>query len=151
LSRIHGRYGVAYVGVDAASLAPGDPLATASPMAFLSEWDVNFVMDTVDVSAMTDPTHIYVAGLPDCTGDFSGYFDTATAQTYVSATDALPRNFYLYPSTLAAQMSPPQYFFGQILPDFSVSGGVTAAVSIKSNWTAASPIKRYPVYGNPGT
>lgn len=123
----------------------------ASPMAFLSEWDVNFVLDQVDVTAMLDPTHIYVAGLPNCTGDFSGYFDTATAQTYVSSVDSLARNFYLYPSTLAAQMVTPQYFFGTINPDYSVSGAATAAVTIKSNWSAATPIFRYPQLGNPGT
>jgi hypothetical protein len=102
---------------------------------------------------MTDPVHIYVAGLPNCTGDFSGYYDTATAQTYISATDSLSRNFYLYPTSLAAQL--PQYFFGQIFPDFSLSGGISAAVSLKSNWTAASPIYRYPTYlsgaGIPGS
>ena len=93
---------------------------------------------------MTDPHHIYVAGLPNASGDFSGYYDTATAQTYVSASDGQPRNFYLYPSTLATQL--PQYFFGQIYPDFALSGGVTAAVSLKSTWVPASPILRYPTY-----
>lgn len=100
---------------------------------------------------MLDPTHIYVAGLPDCTGDFTGFFDTATAQTYVSSVDSLARNFYLYPSTLAAQMVIPQYFFGTINPDYSVSGAATAAVTIKSNWSAATPIFRYPQLGVPGT
>lgn len=96
---------------------------------------------------MTDPNHIYVAGLPDASGDFSGFYDTATAQTYVSATDGLPRYFYLYPSTLATQMGPPaQYFFGLILPDYSLAGGVSAAVSLKSTWNAASPILRYPTF-----
>jgi hypothetical protein len=151
MSRIHGRNGVAYVGVDPANGSGGAQIL-AAPMAFLADWDINFTVDKVDVSAMTDPNHIYVAGLPDASGDFSGFYDTATAQTYVSATDGLPRNFYLYPSTLAAQMGPPaQYFFGQILPDFSLSGGVTAAVSLKSTWNAASPIKRYPQYGLAGT
>ena len=45
----------------------------------------------------------------------------------------------------------PQYFFGTILPDYAVTGGVTAAVSLKSTWNAASRISRYPVYGLPGT
>lgn len=46
LSRIHGRYGVAYIAIQNA--------VAASPMAFLSEWDVNFVLDQVDVTAMLD-------------------------------------------------------------------------------------------------
>lgn len=101
---------------------------------------------------MGDQNLIWVAGLPDASGDFTGFYDTSTAQTYVAATDGLPRNFYLYPSNLAAQISPvPQYFFGTILPDYSLTGGVTAAVSLKSTWSAASRVQRYPVYGLPGT
>ena len=101
---------------------------------------------------MGDQNLIWVAGLPDASGDFTGFYDTATTQTYVSATDGLPRNFYLYPSNLASQLTPvPQYFFGTILPDYAVTGGVTAAVSLKSTWNAASRIARYPTYGLPGT
>jgi hypothetical protein len=110
---------------------------------------MNFTVAKVDVTAMGDQNLIWVAGLPDASGDFTGFFDTATAQTYVAATDGQPRNFYLYPSTIAALQN--QYFFGLILPDYSVTGGVTAAVSLKSTWNAASRIQRYPTYGLPGT
>lgn len=98
---------------------------------------------------MGDQNLIWVSGLPDASGDFTGFYDTSTAQTYVSATDGLPRSFYLYPSALPTQL--PQYFWGTILPDFSITGGVTAAVSLKSTWNAASRIQRYPVYGLAGT
>jgi hypothetical protein len=118
-------------------------------MAFLSAWSINFTVAKVDVTAMGDQNLIWVAGLPDASGDFTGFYDTATTQTYVSATDGLPRNFYLYPSNLTTQIN--QYFFGAILPDYSVTGGVTAAVSLKSTWNAASRIARYPTYGLPGT
>ena len=144
MSRIHGRNGIAYIGVNSGDLA--------SPMAFISDWSINFVVNKVDVTAMGDPNLIWVAGLPDASGDFSGFYDTATAQTYVAATDGLPRNFYLYPSTLGVQgAAPGQYFFGQILPDYSVAGGVTAAVSLKSTWNAATRISRYPTAGIAGT
>lgn len=144
MSRIHGRNGIAYIAVQSG--------AAASPMAFLTDWSINFVVNKVDVTAMGDPNLIWVAGLPDASGDFSGFYDTATAQTYVAATDGLPRNMYLYPSTLGQQgANPGQYFFGTILPDYSVTGGVSAAVSLKSTWNAASPIIRYPNVGIPGT
>jgi len=95
---------------------------------------------------------VYVAGLPDASGDFSGFYDTATAQTYVAATDGLSRNFYLYPSTVGVQGSGPgQYFFGTILPDFSLTGGVGAAVGLKSTWNAATIIQRYPSTGIAGS
>jgi hypothetical protein len=144
LSRIHGRNGIAYVSVTAG--------VAASPMAYLSDWTLNFTVAKVDVTAMGDPNLIWVAGLPDASGDFSGFYDTATAQTYISATDGQPRNYYLYPSQLGAQLTNPgQYFFGTILPDYAVAGGVAAAVSLKSTWNAASTIQRYPSVGIPGT
>ena len=87
MSRIHGRNGIAYVAVNSGS--------AASPMAFLTDWSINFVVNKVDVTAMGDPNLIWVAGLPDASGDFSGFYDTATAQTYVAATDGLPRNMYV--------------------------------------------------------
>ena len=141
MSRLHGRNGIAYVGVNT-----GD---AASPMAFLSDWSLNFVVNKVDVTSMGDQNLIWVAGLPDASGDFSGFYDTATAQTYVSATDGLPRNFYLYPSNTATQGG--QYFFGQILPDYALAGGVAAAVSLKSTWNSASRIQRYPSTGLVGS
>jgi len=144
LSRIHGRNGIVYLGVN--------PSDAASPMAFLSDWSINFSVAKVDVTCMGDTNLIWVAGLPDASGDFSGFFDTATAQTYIAAQDGQPRNFYLYPSTLGSQgANPGQYFFGQILPDYSLSGGVSAAVSLKSSWNASSKITKYPVSGISGT
>lgn len=131
MARIHGRNGIAYMGIAAGS--------AATPVAFLSDWSINMVVDKVDVVAMGDSNHVYVAGLPDASGDFSGFYDDATSQTYIAATDGVARNFYLYPSTLTVG----QYFFGTVLPDFSVTGGVTAAVAIKSTWNAASKIQRY--------
>jgi hypothetical protein len=133
-----------YVGVTTGALA--------SPMAFLSDWSINFTVAKVDVTSMGDPNLIWVAGLPDGSGDFTGFYDTATAQTYVAATDGQPRNYYLYPSTVGVQgTGPGQYFFGQILPDYAIAGGVAAAVSMKSTWSAASPIVRYPQTGLAGT
>lgn len=116
----------------------------ASPVAFLSDWSVNYAVNKVDVTAMGDKNLIYVAGLPDASGDFSGFYDDATSQTYVSATDGIPRHFYLYPSLV---FDPYQYFFGDILPDFSVTGGVAAALAIKSTWNANTAIIRYTQWG----
>jgi len=144
VSRIHGRNGIVYLGVN--------PADAASPMAFVSDWTINFTVAKVDVTALGDSNLIWVSGLPDASGDFSGFYDTATAQTYIAAKDGQPRNFYLYPSTIGVQgANPGQYFFGTILPDFAVTGGVAAAVTMKSTWNAASIVQRYPVSGISGT
>lgn len=136
MGRFHGRNGVVYMGIGAAT----DPTnGVAAAMTFLSDWSISFSTDKVDVTCMGDTNLVYVAGLPDASGDFSGFMDDSAAQTYVASTDGQPRNFYLYPSTL----KPNEYFYGTILPDYSVSGSVTSAVTLKSSWNAASKVTRY--------
>jgi hypothetical protein len=144
VGRIHGRNGFVYLALTSGG--------TAQPLAYVSDWTVNFTVAKVNVTALGDTNLVWVAGLPDASGDFTGFYDTATAQTYIAAVDGQPRNFYLYPSLLGLQgANPGQYFFGQILPDFSTSGGVAAAVTFKSSWNAASAVQRYPAAGIAGT
>jgi hypothetical protein len=142
VSRIHGRYGQVYIGSTGGGTA-------ASPCAFVADWSINFTTQKVDVTALGDSNLTYVAGLPNAEGDFTGFFDTATAQTYLAAVDGLSRTFYLYPSTITA--APGEYFYGTILADFTVAGGVASAVTMKSSWAAAGPVLRYPPSGVPGS
>jgi hypothetical protein len=130
VARIHGRNGRVYM-----NLASG---GDAIPVAFLNSWTISFATEKADVTAFGDANKSYVAGLPDASGDFSGFYDDATVQTYTAALDGLPRKFYLYPSTNANT----QYFFGQILPDFNVNATVTGAVEISSSWNASSTISK---------
>jgi hypothetical protein len=130
VGRIHGRNGRIYMAV-----ASG---GTASPLPFFADWSINFTVDKAEVTAMGDSNKTYVSGLPDASGEFSGFYDDATAQTYTAATDGVARAFYLYPSTLNTG----QYFWGTILPDFSVNGGVGSAVQVRATWNAASTIAK---------
>jgi hypothetical protein len=131
MARLHGRRGRVYLGI-------ASDTAEASPIPFFSMWSINFSTDKVDVTAFGDDNKIYVSGLPDASGQFSGFYDDATAQTYTAATDGLARKFYLYPSTLTNT----QYFFGTVLPDFSVDGAVADAVKVSASWNAASRISK---------
>jgi hypothetical protein len=130
--RHHGRNGSVYLGVTTG--------VAASPCAFQASWTLNRVVQKVDVTAFGDGNLVYVAGLPDASGDFGGFWDDATAQTYTASTDGLNRNMYLYPDITNA---PNVYFFGQILPDFAVDGAVAGAVNFKSTWNAAGRIWQY--------
>lgn len=112
--------------------------ATAEPVAFLNAWSISFEVEKAEVTAFGDTNKIYVSGLPDASGDFAGWYDDATVQTYTAATDGLARKFYLYPDNTSTT----KYFFGTILPDFSVESGVGDAVSISSSWNAASAVSK---------
>lgn len=130
MARIHGRRGRVYLAI-----ASG---GTAEPINFISSYSVDFATDKAEVTAFEDNNKTYVAGLPDASGEFGGFYDDATAQTYTAAVDGQPRKFYLYPNLGNAA----QYWFGTVLPDFSVEGGVGDAVSVKASWNAASQIQK---------
>lgn len=137
MTRFSGKNGVIYLGQAGWSPQTGQPPA-ASPIAFITDWAINRVTNPIDVTAMGDGNKVYAGGLPDSTGNFNGWYDDATPQTYAASTDGLPRSFYLYESTLTAV----NYWFGVILPDMAIAGAVAAGVSLKSNWSAAGPVQR---------
>lgn len=130
MARIHGRRGRVYLSVTSGG--------TAEPIPFLNSFTIDFATDKAEVTAFEDGNKVYVAGLPDASGEFGGFYDDATAQTYTAAVDGQPRKFYLYPNTLLTT----QYWFGTILPDFSVEGGVDDAVTVAASWNAASAIQK---------
>ena len=128
MARIHGRRGRVYLAIQSGG--------TAEPIPFLNSWSMNAQAEKADVTAFGDNNKVYVAGLPDASGEFYGFYDDATAQTYTAAVDGLPRKMYLYPSTSLTT----QYWFGEILPDFSVNGAVGGAVEVSASWNASSAI-----------
>ena len=126
--RIHGRNGIIYL-----NLASG---GTPEPIAFLNSWSIKMATDTAEVTAFADTNKTYIAGLPDASGDFSGYYDDASVQTYTAASDGIARKMYLYPSTLKTT----QYFYGSVIADFSADAKVDGAVTMSASWKAAGNI-----------
>jgi hypothetical protein len=126
VARIAGRKGALYANITSGG--------TAEPIAFLTEWSLDFTTNKIDVTAMQDTNMVYVGGLPDAAGSFSGWYDTATAQLYTAAVDGVARKFYLYPTTDTTT----QYWFGTMIADFNVASGVGEAVSMNGSFAAAS-------------
>lgn len=111
---------------------------TAEPVAYLNNWELTASTDDVEVTAFGDTNKVFVSGLPDVGGSFSGFYDDVTAQTYTAATDGVARKFYLYPNTGTNG----QYWYGTAIFDFTASGGVDSAVTISGNWKAASAVTK---------
>jgi len=128
MTRLAGRAGRIYM-----ALASG---GTATPVAFQASWSLNFTTNKIDVTAMGDATKVYVAGLPDASGQFAGWYDDATVQTYTAATDGVARAFYLYPTTA----NNAQYFWGTVLPDMTIDSSVDGAIAVSASFAAATPI-----------
>lgn len=134
MARDHGRNGRIYFGV-------ANSAAAASPLPFQASWSINQATDKQEVTAFGDPNKVYVAGLPDSSGDFGGFADDASSQTFIAALDGQPRNFYLYPNVTLFPNN--WYWFGTIIADASSDGAVGGPVNFKSTWAAASAIIRY--------
>jgi hypothetical protein len=130
MARIHGRSGRLYVGI-------ASDTAAAEGVPFVAKWSISFSTDRVDVTALGDRNKQKVAGLPDVTGTYEGFFDTATAQLYTAASDGLSRRFYLYPST-PSQAGP--YWHGTATFDFDMEGAVDDAVKISGDFDATSDV-----------
>jgi hypothetical protein len=130
VARIAGRNGRVYIG-----LASG---GTAEPLPFMATWSINFATDKIEVTAMGDTAKSYVAGLPDSTGEFSGFYDDATVQTYTAAVDGVARKMYIYPSLLTSG----QYWYGTVFPDFSVNSSVSGAVEVSASWNSATGLTK---------
>lgn len=129
MARRHGRNGRVYL-----ALASN---GTAAPLSFTAKWSFNAVTDKDDVTAFGDGNKVYVAGLPDSSGDFSGFWDDTTAYTYTAASDGVARPFYLYPDTAN---DPSKYWFGTIFVDYKADGDIGSAVKVAASWVAASSI-----------
>src|SRR5215831_2128718 len=130
MARLAGRNGRLYAGIGSAG--------TAEPIAYLSKWSLKFTTDKYDVTAFGATTKVYVAGLPDCPGDYSGFYDNATAQLYTAATDGVARKFYLYPDNTNTA----QYWFGTAIFDFSVDGDLGSSVNVSGSFAAASAVSK---------
>ena len=129
MARKHGRNGRLYAAITSGG--------TPEPVVFLNNWSINFTVDNIEVTSFGDTNKTYVAGLPDASGSFAGYFDSATAQMYTAATDGVARSFYLYPDTADAT-----YWYGTALFDFSVSSSVDGAITVSGDWNAASAVTK---------
>lgn len=129
MARKHGRNGRLYVAITSGG--------TAEPIAYLNSWDISFEVDNVEVTSFGDTNKVYVAGLPDASGSFAGFYDSSSAQLYTAATDGIARKFYLYPDT-----GDSVYWSGEALFDFSVSSSVDGAVTVSGNWNASSSVTK---------
>lgn len=131
MARKHGRFGRMYVGI-------ADDAASAQPAVYLRSWSIDSSTDRVEVTAQGDSNKVYVSGLPDATGSYEGFYDTASAQLWTASQDGLARKFYLYPDTGDTG----EYFFGTGFFDFSVRSAVDGATEISGSWSAASQVSK---------
>jgi hypothetical protein len=130
MARFAGRNGRLYANITSGG--------TAESIQFLTNWSLNFATDKIEVTAFGDTTKTYVSGLPDCQGDYTGFYDNATAQFYTAAVDGVARKFYLYPDN----SNTGQYWFGTAIFDFTVQGDVAGAPGISGSFASSTAVAK---------
>ena len=104
----------------------------AVTVASLSAWSLDMATDRVEVTAFGDANKTYVQGLPDISGQISGFYDDTVDTLFTGADSADGVNIYLYPSTDDLT----SYWYGPAFVDFSISTGVSEAVTISGSFAA---------------
>lgn len=107
---------------------------SASTVANLTTFDIQQTRDKTEVTAFGDGSKVYVAGLADASGSFSGFWDSAGGLQAVA--DGLARKFYIYPTTTDTT----KYWYGTATFDITVSTSVGGAVEVSGSWAAATPV-----------
>ena len=146
MARFHGRNGSLIVDTAASPAAEG-AATTAAEILYLADWSIDQSRDRVEVTSFGDSTKTYVAGLADASGSLNGFLTDDSLNIYTLA-DGEARSFYLYlDNTSGATQAPVAesgkgYWYGLATFDTSTSGGVSDAVKVTLNWSAASSITR---------
>jgi len=128
----HGRRGVVYISTTGSG--------AASIVLSLTDWSLDMATDTVEVTSFGDVNKVYVQGLPDINGSFSGFWNDAEDKLFTAASSTDGCKIYLYPSADAAS----KYFYGPAWLSVSVSTAVGDAVKVTGNFLANGTWKRTP-------
>jgi len=124
MARYHGKKGIVYISTTGSG--------TAISAISLNHWTLNSATDKVEVSAFGDVNKQYVQGLPDLSGDLSGWWDDTSDQLYDASRSSDGCKLYLYPSSDATT----KYFYGPAWVDFSMDAGNDAGISVKGSFVA---------------
>lgn len=131
MARVAGRFGRMYVQLGSTG--------EATPAVFIKQWSLDSTSDRYDVTAQGDGTKVYVAGLSDAQGKYTGFLDVATAQMYQAASDGLARKVYLYPDQNGTAGT---YWYGTAFLDFSVDVPTDGPAAISGTFSAATSFQK---------
>ncbi len=113
---------------------------TAASVPFFAEWTLDKSVDTVEVTSFGDTNKVFVQGLPNLAGTFSGFFDSAQDTLFDATESATAVKMYIYPTSDASTI----YHYGTAWVSASMASSVSGAVTITGSFVAASSWGRMP-------
>lgn len=112
----------------------------AVTVASMATWKLSAKTDRADVTSFGDTNMQRVSGLPDYSGDFSGFFDDTDTTLFAAAATLAGCSCYLYPDKTNA---PTKYWYGLANVDYEISADIGDAVKISASWDAAGNWGRF--------
>jgi hypothetical protein len=104
-------------------------------VASINKWTLSLAKELYKVTAFGDTNQVYTPGLPDISGNVSGFWDTTDRSLFTIALGTVAPFLHLIPNTLA-----PTYLFkGLAYLDASIDVGSGGAVTIAGQFKAAGP------------
>lgn len=117
MARYHGQKGVVRMG---------------GTIVAMKTWELDKSTDKVPVTSFGDTNKVYVQGLPDVKGTFTGFWDNADTTFLTTSETAGGATLSLYPSSLVAGA----YHYGPALVDYKMSVDVNGAVQVSGSFVA---------------
>lgn len=109
--------------------------SVAIPVASLTDWSLNLTTARTEVTAFGDSNKVYIQGLQDVAGTFSGFWNDTDSTLATAAGSADGSRLYLYTSTDAAS----RYAYGPAWVDISYTTSVGDAVKMSGSFAANGP------------
>jgi hypothetical protein len=117
-----------------------DPAGTggvaAVPVASLNKWDLDMSKDHVKVTCFGDTNQVYVDGLPDFKGAYSGFYDPADGLVIF---DVIAGSVAPYLELIPNVDQATVLFSGRGLMDGKISVDSNGAIAINGTFVASGP------------
>ena len=133
MARHAGRFGAVYLSTTGAGAAV--PITQAA-------WSANFTTDKINVTSFRDANKRQVVGLPDASGDFSGFWEDTETTMFTASRSSTGAKAYFY---LDITNNPNSYVYGPVWVDFKINVTVGGAVEVSGTWVANGDIGTYGV------
>jgi hypothetical protein len=113
-----------------------DPAGT-TPVALIAinAWKMDQKTDHIDVTCFGDTNKVYVPGLKDCTGEFSGFWDSTNRVLWTAVDATSPGLLKLVPNTSEGTF----FWSGKAYLDASINTKVDGAPEVTGTFMAAGP------------
>ncbi len=112
--------------------------ATLTPIASIDSWKASFKTDKIPVTCFGDTNKVYVAGLPDISGSFGGFWNSTESALFAAAESSTPGLLKLAPNTTESTY----YWSGLAYMDADIDVAVNGAPKVTGTFVAAGPWTR---------